>query len=277
MQQIELLATLARRVPCSPGMVVTELSPPAVLAHGERLGAAERVPHPLGDIVRVPAAQVVLLAYFRNNVLHAFALPALVACLLARSVGMSVEQLASFVVDMLPLLRTELFLADDAERARQKTYEIVEVLVECGLACRAGDGLLRPPDANSNGAYRLELVARALRPLLERQYLIVALLSRFGSGQLSRQRLESLVQLLSQRLALLFEFAAPDFYERPALAAYIETLIESGLVTIEDLGLLVFDERLRAAALQVEYLLPPDALQTIRRIADEEEAAALIE
>ena len=270
MQQLELFAALARRVPCSPCMVVTELDPSSVCAYGERLGAAERVKHPLGGIVRVPAAQVALLTYFRNNVQHAFALPALVACLLTRSTGIDVDQLAGSVADMLPLLRAELFLADDARRAAHKVGEIIEVLVESGLACRTGDGLLQPPDANSSGAYRLELLARSLRQLLERQYLIVALLSRFGSGQIGRQRLESLVQLLGQRLALLFEFATPDAYERSAISACVDTLIETGLLTIDEAGCLAFDESLRAPALRVESLLPPDALQTIRRIAVED-------
>lgn len=194
------------------------------------------------------------------------------ACLLNRSAGTSVDRLAGFAADTLPLLRAELFLAADAQLATRKVGEIVAVLVEYGLACRASDGFVRPPDANSSGAYRLELLARSLRQLLERQYLVVVLLTRFGSGQLTRQRLESLVQLLSQRLALLFEFATPDFYERSAFSAYIDTLIEIGLVTIDEAGCLRFDERLRATALQVEYLLPPDALQTVRRIADAEQS-----
>ena len=271
MQQIELLTRLARRVPCSAAMVVSELDPPAILAYGEKLGAAERVPHPLGEIVRVPADQVVLLTYFRNNVQHAFALPALVACLLSRSKGMSVDGLAGLAADMWLLLRAELFLPDDAKQAAGKVGAIVDVLVECGLADRTDEQLVRPPDAGSNGAYRLDLLARSLRQLLERQYLVVALLSRFGSGRLSRPRLETLVQLLSQRLALLFEFATPDFYERAAFSTYVDSLLETGLVGVDESGNLVFDERLRAPAQQVEHLLPPDTLQTIRRIADEEQ------
>jgi glycerol-3-phosphate O-acyltransferase len=271
MQQIELLTKLARQVPCSAAMVVSELDPPAILAYGEKLRAAERVPHPLGEIVRVPADQVVLLTYFRNNVQHAFALPALVACLLSHSNGMSLGQLTGHAADMWPLLSAELYLSGDPQHAVERVAQIVDVLVECGVALRTGDGRIAPPDSNSSGAYRLELLSRSLLQLLERQYLIVALLSRFGSGQLSRQRLESLVQLLGQRLALLFEFATPDFSERSAFAAYIDTLIETGLVTIDAAGCLNFDERLRAPAMQVEYLLPPDALQTIRRIAEADE------
>lgn len=270
MQQIDLFATLARRVPISAVMVVSGLEPPAVLAYGQKLGFAERVAHPLGDIVRVPATQVALLTYFRNNVQHAFALPALLACLLLRGAVMTVEQLSGLAIDLLPLLRAEFFLECGHDDATKDVAGIVDVLVACGLACRADDGRVSAPDANSSGAYRLELLARSLRQTLERHYLVVALLARFGSGQLTRQRLEELVQLLGQRLALLFEYATPDFYERSAFSAYIDTLIEARLVTLDEQGRLTFDERLRAPATQVENLLPADALQTIRRIAVED-------
>jgi len=128
------------------------------------------------------------------------------------------------------------------------------------------DGVLQPPDANSTEAYRLELLARSLRQLLERQYLIVALLTRFGPGQLTRKRLEELVQLLSQRLVLLFESATPDFYDRSALGSSIEMLFESGLVEEDAQGKLGFDDRIRVPGAQVERLLPVDSLQAIQRI-----------
>jgi glycerol-3-phosphate O-acyltransferase len=69
-----------------------------------------------------------------------------------------------------------------------------------------------------------------LRHLLRRNYLTIALLTRFGAGGLQRKRLEELMQMLTQRLSLLFEFAPPDFYERSTFASYIDTLLETGLI-----------------------------------------------
>jgi glycerol-3-phosphate O-acyltransferase len=45
----------------------------------------ERFADPLGDLIRVREEQAPLLAYFRNNVLHLFALPAVLACLLSHN------------------------------------------------------------------------------------------------------------------------------------------------------------------------------------------------
>jgi glycerol-3-phosphate O-acyltransferase len=94
-----------------------------------------------------------------------------------------------------------------------------------------------------------------------------------GSGRIRRERLETLMQMLAQRLSLLFEFAPPDFYERSTFAAYFDTLLETGIVREDDDGLLHVDERLRESQRNVERLLPADAVLAIRRITADHLAA----
>jgi glycerol-3-phosphate O-acyltransferase len=106
-----------------------------------------------------------------------------------------------------------------------------------------------------------------LRHLLRRDYLTMALLTSLGSGQLKRERLEELMQMLTQRLSLLSEFAPPDFYERSTFATYFDSLLETGIVREDAEGRLHVDERIRASERNVERLLPADAVLAIRRIA----------
>jgi glycerol-3-phosphate O-acyltransferase len=113
----------------------------------------------------------------------------------------------------------------------------------------------------------LELLARSLRHLLRRNYLTIALLSRVGSGTLKRERLEELMQMLTQRLSLLFEFAPPDFYERSTFASYVDTLLETGLLGEDADGSLHLREQTRTWERHVERLLPADAVLAIRRVA----------
>ena len=54
--------------------------------------------------------QAALLAYFRNNVLHLFALPALVACLLSHNPRLAERRIEAAVSGLYGLLRTELTL-----------------------------------------------------------------------------------------------------------------------------------------------------------------------
>ena len=266
-QQINWLRILASRVPYSPGTVLTDDEPAGVIATALRLGFATRIADPLGDVIKVPDPQVAMVNYLRNNVLHAFALPALIASLLVGPREATLDRIAEFAEGGLPFLRAELMLHHSSEEAVAESRRIVELFVEIGLARTRADGSIRPADRHSPEHIGLELIARSLRHLLRRNYLTIALLTRVGAGTLKRQRLEALMQMLTQRLSLLFEFAPPDFYERSTFAAYIDTLLETGLVREDADGSLHLHERTRIWEKYVERLLPADAVLAIQRVA----------
>jgi glycerol-3-phosphate O-acyltransferase len=266
-QQIDWLKAIASRLPYSPGTVLTSDESAGVIADALRLGFATRIADPLGDVIKVPDAQVSMLNYLRNNVLHAYALPALVASLLVGARDATPDRIAEFAEGGLPFLRAELMLHHSSEEAVAESRRIVALFVEIGLARTRTDGSVRAPDRHSPEHTGLELIARSLRHLLRRNYLTIALLTRVGAGRLKRQRLEELMQMLTQRLSLLFEFAPPDFYERSTFAAYIDTLLETGLVREDADGSLHLHERTRTWEKSVERLLPADAVLAIQRVA----------
>ena len=135
-------------------------------------------------------------------------------------------------------------------------------------------GTLSAADRYSPEHAGLELLARSLRHLLRRNYLTIVLLTRVGSGKLTRNRLEELMQMLTHRLSLLFEFAPPDFYERSTFGSYIATLLETGLVREDADGSLHLHEHTRTWERHVERLLPTDAVLAIRRVAVEDASLA---
>ena len=49
----------------------------------------ERQKHPLGDIMRMTEENAVLATYYRNNILHLFAMPSLIACCFIGNARMS--------------------------------------------------------------------------------------------------------------------------------------------------------------------------------------------
>lgn len=266
-QQIAWLATIASRAPYAPGAVLTQREPAAVIAQALKLGFATRVSHPLGDVITVPDAQVSTLNYLRNNVLHAYALPALVASVLVGTREATPHRIAEFAEGALPFLRAELTLYHTLDEAVAESQRIALLFVEIGLARAGAEGAVRAVDRYSPERAGLELLARSLRHLLRRNYLTIALLTRVGSGTLKRERLEELMQMLTQRLSLLFEFAPPDFYERSTFASYIDTLLETGLIREDADGSLHLPEHTRTWERNVERLLPADAVLAIRRVA----------
>ena len=130
--------------------------------------------------------------------------------------------MGAFVETARPFLRAKLMLHHSAEGSGR------------GLAAHRRS--LRRARARAHGARRfaarggrfsteragLELLARSLRHLLRRNYLTLALLAWRLRTAPQRGRLEELMQMLTHRLSLLFEFAPPDFYERSTFASHID-------------------------------------------------------
>ncbi|MCL4799271.1 MAG: glycerol-3-phosphate 1-O-acyltransferase PlsB [Burkholderiales bacterium] len=268
LQQIEWLKTIASRLPYAGGATLADKEPAAAVDQALKLGFAARLPHPLGDMIKVPDDQISTLSYLRNNVLHVYALPALVASLIAGARDTTRDSVARFCESMQPFLRAELMLHHSPAEAGEESRRIVELFLEIGFV-RAADAAIRAADRYSPEHAGLELLARSLRDLLRRDYLTMALLTSLGSGRLKRERLEELMQMLAQRLSLLTEPVPPDFHERSTFATYFDSLLETGIVREDAEGWLNVDERIRESQRNVERLLPADAVLAIRRITVE--------
>ena len=80
LRQLELYVALLALAPYGPRVTVTTESPESILAYGEAMNMVALQPHKLGDLVRMSDASAVLAAWYRNNVLHLFAMPSLIAC-----------------------------------------------------------------------------------------------------------------------------------------------------------------------------------------------------
>ena len=254
--------------PYSPQRIACELDPAQIIAHAERLGIVEEIQHPFGNLVRVVDAQVEVLPYFRNNVLHLFAVPALIACLLGNHRSLEMQRLRDAVLGIYRLMRSELFLRWSEEELLREVERIVTILAERGLLRRADDGSrLLSPEANSLEFPELLQIGETLRPMLGRHFLVLALLQQRGSGALTRRVLEEDCQLLTQRLALLHGLSAAEVSDKSVFASFVANLLDSELLREDSEGLLRFDEHLLGPLAYAELVLPADARQAIRRIA----------
>jgi len=253
---VGLLAGLARDVPVSPRMEVTTMPGADAIEYARRHALVERVAHPLGEIVRAAPRQALLLTYFRNNVLHAFALPALVACLVARSRRIAAADVHRIAASLVPFLRAELFLSVRDDELAARLDRVLAAFASRGLAS-AHDGVLEAPAPAQPESVSLHALARAMRQPLERYYLVVRTLARFGPGQLSGSALEGVCLLLAQRLAILHEPGGADFTDRSSFRSIIRTLVELGRVQ-EHEGRLGFGPALEASAQDADLLLGQD-------------------
>ncbi|MFC4160792.1 glycerol-3-phosphate 1-O-acyltransferase PlsB [Chitinimonas lacunae] len=243
---------------------VTELDGAAMVAYVERLKLVQRHPHALGDVIHLYPEEAVLLTYNRNNVLHCVALPALIACLFARNTTLSREQLGRLARTVYPFLRAELFLRWCDEELDSALDHYLAALCELGwLASHGREGVYHAPALNSDEYAQLSLFGEAVRPTLLRYFITLAVLTQQGPGKMTPQQLEGVCHLLAQRLSLLREFNAPEFFDRAIFRTFIQTLKERGLASTDEQDRLVFDGKLRDASAEARFVLPPDVRQSV--------------
>lgn len=278
--QIELYRRLLKTVRYSNELVVTEMSGAEIIAYGEQLKILHRIKHPLGDLIGVNDEQAMLLTYIRNNVLHLFILPSLIACLLQHNGALTRSEVRRMVKSIYRFLQSELFLP--------WCPESVEGVIDQWLAAFVDSGLLIARDAEhlvcaspSSEAYaELNVLAQAVRQNIERYYMTVSLLTQLGSGRISPKRLEELCHLLAQRLSVLHGFSAPEFSDKALFRNFVQTLLDTGVARVDERDCLCFDDALIAIAAESRLILGADirhGIQQITRITDQEIDAALAE
>ncbi|CAN5270659.1 glycerol-3-phosphate 1-O-acyltransferase PlsB [soil metagenome] len=246
-QQLELFAALLRKAPYSPLVTVTRLSAAEIIDYGERAGVLLRRRHPLGDVLVLEPDKAPLMTYFRNNILHLFALPSLIACCFRNSPMLASSRLLELARLAYPYMRAELFLRwsdEELERALQRT---IKVLVDRRLLGHQQDEdhLIRP-ESGTPEASELNLLAHGALEMLERFYMTIALLLSHGSDRLTRADLERQCQLTAEHRSLLYETDGAEVFDPALYRNFIDRLLARGVVHVNEEGRLGFDESLLA-------------------------------
>ena len=271
--QIELSKNLLVALPYSDRVTVTPLSAQEIIAYGENMQWIRRVAHPLGDVLTVDEKPGVLLSYFRNNVSHLFAAAAWVACCFNnnRKIGRaSILRLGRIVY---PFVQAELFLPWSEDEFVARLQQTLDFFVAQGLLEASGDGRIvgRGP-GQSDGAFRLRALADNLLPAIERYYIALALLVKNGPRSLTAAELENLCTLSAQRLSLLQELNAPEFFDKALFRGFIQKLRERRVVWSGDDGKLDFDASLEEVAKDARVILSREIRHGILKLTPEKQA-----
>jgi glycerol-3-phosphate O-acyltransferase len=268
LRQLELYLSLLRDSPYSPRVTVTSAMPAEIVVYGESLKLISRVPHKLGDVVKMSDESAQLIAYYRNNVLHLFALPSLVACAFISNSMLRTEDIQRLAWRVYPYVASELFL-------RWREEELAKV-VEGVLAALAENGVLQPnedrsawmrPPPDSPAALQLSMLAQATIQTIERYYLAISMLLKAGSGVITQKALEQDCQLAAQRINMLYGFNSPEFFDRALFGNFIDLLRERGVIRVGEGATLEFGDVLVRVAADAQLVLSEQIRHSILQVA----------
>ncbi|ERS86044.1 hypothetical protein Q671_09465 [Halomonas sp. PBN3] len=255
-RQLALLAALQRRLPGSTRVSLPEGEPPAWIAQALALGMIQRREQPLGDILLADAGQAGRLGWYRNNVLHLFALAGLTAFAFHHQPAHRLEALTELLAPGWPILARELMVAPPAS-LRQALAAMLDTLVALGLLVPDGDAGWRRPEDDIEAGECLDLLGQLMQPSLERGYLLLAVLLDAGPARLGAEALAERSRQLAERLALLSGLDSPEFFDSRLFVGLVDGLEQQGWLWRDAEGRLVFDAQLSEAAKRSRRLFDP--------------------
>ncbi|HEX7814429.1 glycerol-3-phosphate 1-O-acyltransferase PlsB [Dyella sp.] len=265
--QLELMKSLITELPYSDRVTLTPVDPAGIIAYGEQMGWIRRVRHSLGDVLITDDEQAVLLSYFRNNVLHLTATAAWVACCFVNNRRMSRASILRLGRIVYPFIQGELFLPWDSEGFANQLQATIDFFVRRGLLESTGEGrLLERGPGQDDAAYQLKVIARSLIQAFERYYITIAALVKAGPHAITAAELENACTLTAQRLALLNELSAPEFFDKALFRGFIQKLRESRVIWTDENGKLDYDKGLEDMVRDARVILTREVRHSILKI-----------
>ncbi|MEO8670329.1 MAG: glycerol-3-phosphate 1-O-acyltransferase PlsB [Tahibacter sp.] len=254
--QLELYKALLQELPYAERVTVTELGPREIIAYGEKMEWIRRERHPLGDVLMSEGKQAVLLSYFRNNVLHLFAAAAWIACCFLNNRRMARASVVRLSRMVYPFIQSELFLPWDDEGFATRVQETIDFFLRRGIFAPDAEGrVLNRGPGQGDAAFQLRTLGHSLLQAFERYYIAIAVLVKHGPRVISAGELETLCTLTAQRLSLLHELNAPEFFDKSLFKGFIQQLRERRVVWTDDAGKLDFAAALAEVAKDAKVIL----------------------
>jgi len=242
-----------------------------IIEHGEKLEVISRSSHPMGEVIHMTEQTAVLMTYFRNNIMHLLAVPAAVACCFIQGRQLEHAELQRLIRLIYPFMKKELWLKWDDDDIDDVTSEAIKTLIEMDVLTHGKNRklLIRPP-AGSEKAFQLLMLGQSMVSMLQRFYLVIAILVRNRSGNLSRQRLESMCQQSAERLSMIYGLHSPDFFNKSLFRDFIRTLQDLGVLRRNSDGLIEFDDDIESIGADARLVLGEEIRHSILSLAIEE-------
>ena len=255
---------LFKQAPFSNDATIPEASADELLKDTLKLGRFDIQDDDYGRLISPQPKSAVYLTYYRNNILHLFAIPGLIMASVFAKKGISKNKVFELIASLYPLLQKELFLHLSQDEALAHTDALITTLVSNGLL-REVDNELLPPDAHCKQYHSAWLLSRCMQETLQRYAVVLTILDKEKS--ISRGALERESKKVAERLSVLYGLSSPEFYDKNVLSSFISALKENHWLDSEKDGSLKYSEECEALREDVMALIWPEMMQHLENVA----------
>ncbi|MDF9400581.1 glycerol-3-phosphate 1-O-acyltransferase PlsB [Vibrio sp. 1180_3] len=227
-KQIDCYLSLLNNVRYSETCTVPKASAEELVKHAESLDKFVIETDTMGEIISLDRNQSILMTYYRNNIIHLFAIPSMIAQMLIRQQSLSLDQIKANVALVYPFLKQELFLSYTQDQLADVVSDYIDELQRQQLVNLNDDGMVTINQAKTQV---LMLLGRTIAETLQRYAISLNLL--VANPDLGKSDLEQKSQEIAQRLGRLHGINAPEFFDKGVFSAMFVTLKEQGYLELD--------------------------------------------
>lgn len=253
--QLELYLELLRQAPYHQGVTVPSITGQELYERALELEKFNVSADELGEVISLDVSSAVTMTYYRNNILHLFAMPSLVAATIVYQNCQTRAQIDAVIKQLFPLIKNELFIGYDTESLSGYIDDILAAMVSLNVINET-DGQYRIVNDKRG---QMMIMAHHIQETLERYAIVLKIMHK--KPQIARDALSHDSHVLAQRLSSIHGINAPEFFDKAVLSTFISGLRELGYLTDSDEG---HDETSTELVNTVSGLLRPTVLATIK-------------
>ncbi len=199
-----------------------------------------------------------LLTYYRNNIIHLFAIPSLIMANVFANKGVTVQSILTLVSNLYPLLQRELFMHMDEDSALTYATKLIATFESLGLVKTERD-LILPPASSGDHYNSAWLLSRCMQETLQRYAVVLTILDKKKS--INRAELERQSKEVAERLSQLYGISSPEFYDKNVFSSFTSALKDNAKVDSDESGNLCASEQSTELREEVFKLIWPEIAQ----------------
>lgn len=224
-QQIDCYLQLLNNVPYSKYSTQPKATPAELVNHAQALNKFNVEQDHKSDIITLDRKQAILMTYYRNNIIHLFVIPSLIAHLIIQKQTINRVEIKDAVTMLYPFLKAELFLHYSESEIGDVVDKHIDEIIRQQLITENDEQSLV---INPSKVQVLILLSRTIVETLQRY--AIAFTQLVAMSKPDRGLLEEQSQLIAQRLARLHGINAPEFFDKSVFSTFFNTLKEQNYI-----------------------------------------------
>jgi glycerol-3-phosphate O-acyltransferase len=255
--------TLFKALPFSDTASVPDVSAAKMVDQTLALKRLQVTQDEYGELISPQPDKAVVLTYYRNNIMHQFALPSLILALVFAQKGCEKKYIKKTCATIYPLLQRELFIYFKPAQLEELIDNYIDQFKIQGILVQAGK-ILKAPAAEDKAFTSAWLLSRVLQETFQRYAVVLHQLRQ--NEATSRSDLERGSRKIAERLSKLFGVSSPEFSDKNVFATLVYGLRENGLLTSNDSGAMELNAESEALSELVNLLVYPEIVQHLQNL-----------